>query len=146
MIYTNLDAKPTIIEIISIIYSDPTTTSPLIIEPHMLNFPGGIDRTPRELDLRLTNVSNGDVDLRLIDWPEGLLRVDLPRQIRKGATRAASVILEESAESLTFVKSFTIGVNEETRFTIPVIKISPRMTNQYPVEITSIECGDELEN
>ena len=70
----------------------------------------------------ITNVSETDVQVRLISDLPGLAEIDLPSKIEAGKSASGEIRLLESVLDQKFEKSFTIQLNDEkkSRFTIPV--------------------------
>ena len=113
------------------VVDDATATYPLVLKPFKIDFTSQTGK-PNELRFIITNVSDKDLNLKLIDYPERFLSIDLPDKVHKHSSSSGMVKLVDNIESDKFFKSFTIEVDDEnkTRFTIPVSKSSKALTNK----------------
>ena len=101
---------------------NPDSTYPLVINPFVVNFTQASDQKNDNFVVTLTNVTEQDLDIVLIDQPDNIFEIKLPDKIKTSQTAQASIKLNDDAKSLSFEKSITIGVNDanKSRFTIPV--------------------------
>jgi len=101
---------------------NPDSTYPLVINPFVVNFTQASDQKNDNFVVTLTNVTEQDLDIVLIDQPDNIFEIKLPDKIKTGKTAQVSIKLNDDAKSLSFEKSITIEVNDanKSRFTIPV--------------------------
>ncbi|MFH2047915.1 MAG: DUF1573 domain-containing protein [bacterium] len=121
-IQTNEGSGDKTLTFVSNVISNPDSTYPLIINPFIVNFAQEGDKKNDNFVVNLTNVTEQDLDIVLIDQPDNIFELKLPEKIKAGQTAKASIKLNDDAKSLSFEKSITIGVNDtnKSRFTIPV--------------------------
>lgn len=121
-IQTNEGSGDKTLTFISNVVSNPDSTYPLIINPFIINFTQASNKKNDNFVVNISNVTNQDLDLTLIDLAENLFDVKLPDKIGAGKTASALVILKDEAKTLSFEKSITIEVNDanKSRFTMPV--------------------------
>ena len=109
-------------QIISQIVARPDSTYPLIIKPYKLDISQFGEKVRDEMKFNFTNVSERDLNVTLIDRPEGLFDLELPDKVEAGKTASGVLKLQADAVEKSFEKSITIQVDDEqsTRFTIPI--------------------------
>jgi hypothetical protein len=97
-------------------------TNPLTFNPYIIDLASMGGDQQGQIQFEITNVSEREVTIRLIDLPDELIEIELPDKIEAGATASGVVIMKEAATAAQFEKSFTIEVNDTlgTRFTIPI--------------------------
>jgi len=104
------------------IYKDPSKTEPIVLNPNIFDMSrfGEKDRT--KLQFEITNASDKDLKLEVIDHPEAMLKIDFPDKIKAGRTETGKVEVKNFFKNIEFEKSITIELNDKnhTRFTIPV--------------------------
>jgi hypothetical protein len=100
----------------------PDSTYPVVIEPYKVDLSQFSEKKVDEREFEIANVSDKDLDLTMIAFPEHLMKVDLPDQVGAGETVTGKVTLKDEALKDSFEKSFTFELNDEngTRFTVPV--------------------------
>jgi uncharacterized protein DUF1573 len=98
------------------------STYPLVISPFVVNFTQAGNKQNNEFVITLSNVSEQDLELSLIDFADEIFDVKLPNKIKAGQAAKAKIKLNEESQAEAFVKSITIEVNDanKSRFTIPV--------------------------
>ncbi|MFC1475052.1 DUF1573 domain-containing protein [Candidatus Zixiibacteriota bacterium] len=113
------------------VVADTMTTYPLVLKPFKIDFTSQTGK-PTELQFNITNLSDKDLNLKLVDYPVRFLSIDLPDKIHKNSSSSGTVKLVNNDLSDKFFKSFTIEVDDEenSRFTIPVSKSTKAMTNK----------------
>ena len=109
-------------QIISHVVARPDSTYPLIIKPYKLDISQFGEKVRDEMKFNFTNVSEKDLNLTLIDRPEGLFDLELPDKVEAGKTASGALKLQADAIEKSFEKSITIQVDDEqsSRFTIPI--------------------------
>lgn len=105
----------------------PDSTYPVVFRPHVLDFYRNGESGREKISFDIENASDETVEMKFIDFPGELIRVRLPRVIKRGETGKGYVYLKPQAVDKEFEKSFTIELMDEdaTRFTIPVRRIKP---------------------
>jgi hypothetical protein len=88
------------------------------------------------MNFKITNVSEENVEISLIDMPEGMFKLNLPKKVKAGKTEEGSIEILDDYVSQEFKKSITIQLNDKatTRFTIPVertIRIPGAKTKEH---------------
>jgi len=98
------------------------STYPIIITPFELDLSQSGEKTPNAIGFTIANVSEADLRIALVDHPEGYFDFEFPEIIRAGETAQGRLKLHEDTAEISFEKSITIELNDETntRFTIPV--------------------------
>ncbi len=121
-IETNEGSTSKFVRISANVIAPPDSTCPIVITPPQLDLsePGLADRQAPSLSI--LNVSERSFNVRLVDWPKGLVSVELPEVIAAGKTAPAQVRLLEKAPNESFEKSITLELDdaEHSRFTIPI--------------------------
>ena len=94
----------------------------MIIKPYKLDISQFGEKVRDEMKFNLTNVSDQDIEITLIDRPEGYFELELPDMVEAGKTAHGVLKLYDDAIEQSFEKSITIQLNDEqsSRYTIPV--------------------------
>jgi hypothetical protein len=122
------------------IYENPDSLYPLALSETSLTFHP--ENRDEELKLKVKNVSEEKLRMRLIDYPYDLLKIDVTnKEIKPGKEKEIKVEIEDSFEGDNFKKSFTVELSDSasTRFTVPVALL--KMKPKPPV---STEKGDSV--
>lgn len=121
-ITTNEGKAPKSVRITATVAARPDSTYPMVMKPYKLDVSQFGDKVRREIKLTISNVSDKDYKISLIDSPIDLFEIDLPSSIPAGGSAEAVVTLTEHGTKTDFEKSFTIEVNDEqtTRYTVPI--------------------------
>lgn len=121
-IITNEESKPTHVRISSTVMTRPDSTYPIVIRPYKLDLSQFTDKRRDRIEFAITNVSDKDLELTVIDTPEAFFEINLPSSVKAGASATATLTLLPRGEESSFEKSITIevGDSDHTRFTIPV--------------------------
>ena len=100
----------------------PDSTYPVIIKPYKLDISQFGEKVRDEMKFNITNLSEQNLEIALIDRPEGLFDVELPKMVEAGKTAQGVLKLQKDAIELSFEKSLTFQLNDEqnSRYTIPV--------------------------
>ena len=122
--------------IIAEVVERPDSTFPVIIKPYKLDISQFGETIRDEIEFTITNVSEEDLEVQLVDLPQDLFELKLPGEVKAGESAEARLKLNKDMLEESFEKSLTIELNDEseTRFTIPV-----KRTVKKPV--TSPELG-----
>ena len=110
------------VRIITQVVRRPDSTYPVIIKPYKLDISQFGEKVRDQMKFTVTNVSDQDLDLKMIYLPEDLVTVDLPRSISAGKSAEGILRLKEPALSMSLEKSFTFELNDAdtSRFTVPI--------------------------
>jgi len=110
------------VEIISDILTNPDSTYPVTIKPYKFNISQFGEKERKKMNFKITNVSEEDIEIRLVDMPVGMFKLTLPRKIKSGKTEEGKIEIVDEYVPQEFKKSITIELTDKatTRFTIPV--------------------------
>jgi hypothetical protein len=122
IVETNEGSDRRQLTIIAQILTDRDSMFPLAVKPLMLEFLIDSDKSKRVKEIRITNVSDQDFDLNLVEFPDNLVSIEFPDSIPAGRTATAVVRLADKALSSEFKNSFTFEINDEdqTRYTVGI--------------------------
>lgn len=100
----------------------PDSTQPVTIKPYKLDISQFGEKTRDEMAFTVTNVSDSDLKVRLIDLPKDIFEVTLAESIPAGKTAEGLLRLRPDAVNMSFEKSFTLECDDQasSRFTVPV--------------------------
>ncbi len=121
-IETNEGPQSKFVQIKSNIYTNPDSTYPVTLKPYKWDISQYGEKERTKLTYEITNVSDQDLDLALVDTPAGMFKVNLPKRIKAGQTEKGTVEVLGEYVSKEFEKSVTVEFSDaaKTRFTIPV--------------------------
>jgi hypothetical protein len=140
-IETNDGTAGTNVRIISTVVARPDSTYPIVIKPYKLDVSQFGEKPRSEMTFSITNVSEADIALSLIDRPTALFDIKLPVSIAAGETVEAQLKLRDDAMEESFEKSITLELDDEqaSRFTIPVKRSVRTPGEQASVNRTKLE-------
>ena len=109
-------------KISSDIVTNPDSTYPVTIQPYKFNISQFGEKERKKLNFKITNHSNEDLEISLIDMPYGMFELNLPKKVKAGKTEEGKIEILDDFVDKEFKKSITIQVNDKalSRFTIPV--------------------------
>jgi hypothetical protein len=92
------------------------------------------------MEFAITNVSENDLTIELVDMPVGMFELRLPEKIKAGKTEKGRLQIQENFVSEEFEKSITIQLDDpsKSRYTIPVKRViripgeSPQTSSTKP--------------
>jgi hypothetical protein len=121
-IETNEGTAPRNVRIVSHVVARPDSTYPIVIKPYKLDISQFGEKVRDDMTFAITNVSDQDLSLTVIDQPDGLFDITLPAMIKAGESAEGVLKLRDDALDTEFQKSVTIQLDDEpaSRFTIPV--------------------------
>lgn len=134
-IYTNEGETQHSVTITCHVIDQPDSTYPVVVKPYKLDISQFGEKVRDEMRFTITNVSDQDVDVTLIAWPNSILeKVDLPKKIKAGTSEEGRVKLREDQVEESFEKSFTFEVNDaaKSRFSVPVKRQVQHASNVAP--------------
>lgn len=136
-IQTNEGPPDKHVEIIANVVKRPDSTYPAVIKPYKLDLSQFTDKVRDKISFDITNVSDVDLNLKLIAGYDDLFTLDLPKSIGAGKTAKAVLKLKKDAIAESFEKSFTFEFDDEknSRFTVPVkrtLRQTAKATNVRP--------------
>jgi len=119
-ILTNEGQAQHTIKFLSTVVQRPDSTYPLIMQPSILDFSG--HKPGEAMVVKITNVSDKAIGMKLIDFPDGVLGVTVPETVPAGGSVEAMVRLIDPKSPTGFQKSFTVQLDDvqANRFTVPV--------------------------
>jgi hypothetical protein len=93
-----------------------------VVEPYKLQFMQYQAPYMDSVVFEITNVSEEPVNLRVVDYPEEYLTVEIDRHIEPGQNIRGTARIKEESRFVSFAKSITLEIENEdhTRLTIPV--------------------------
>lgn len=121
-IQTNAETATTRIHFTANVVTDKDRTYPITISPSILDM--GKSRDGADMNFEISNVSDSDLHIRLIDKSCNCFGLKLPEIIGAGETVRGLISMKNAESKKPFEKSFTIEVDDEarTRFTIPIVR------------------------
>ena len=104
--------------------SRPDTINPIQVVPYKLDISQYADHVRDKIDFEIKNVSNRDLDLKLVAYPKDLVTVQLPNKVAAGQSASATVTINPDVLDKKFERSFTFQVNDKnsSRVTVPMIR------------------------
>jgi hypothetical protein len=134
-IQTNEGPPDKRVRIESHVIDRPDSTYPLIINPYKLDLSQGGGKIVDKIEFNIRNVSDKELNLKLVSVASDFFELDLPESIGPGQTEKGKLTLLKSVLEQSFEKSFTIEVNDDkkSRFTVPV----KRQNKEAPQASTS---------
>jgi len=104
------------------ILARPDSTYPIQIKPYKLDISQFGDKVRDEMKFTISNVSDLDLELKLVAYPVEFASVELPKSIQAGKSASGTVKLTSAGIESDFEKSFTLELNDEpkSRFTVPI--------------------------
>lgn len=110
------------VKITSEVISNPDSTYPIVISPYKFDISQFGEKERSWLEFKLTNISEEDIDVKLVDMPYEMFSVKLPKKIKAGKTETGKIQILDGFIESEFEKSMTIELNDKavSRFTIPI--------------------------
>ncbi|UCD17453.1 MAG: DUF1573 domain-containing protein [Candidatus Zixiibacteriota bacterium] len=133
-IMTNMEPKKFQVSFTAEVVPNPEETYPIIISPYTFDISQFNEKERENLNFTITNVSEEDLEISLIDIAPNMFKVKLPRKIRVGKTEKGKIEILDEYRDHEFEKSMTIELSDKakSRFTIPIkrkIRVSGAQTN-----------------
>jgi hypothetical protein len=102
----------------------PDSLYPITLKPYRLHVSKAGEIEIDEATFEITNVSDQDLSLTLVDQPPGYFMFDFPETVGVGQTVEATLKVRPEMLSESFEKSITIEVDDDahSRVTIPVVR------------------------
>jgi hypothetical protein len=124
LIETNQGPPPGRVTIRATVLEKPDSTYPITIIPYRLSVSRADTIEISEAKFKITNVSDKDLGIKLVDSPEDYFAITLPNDIGPGQSAEGTLKLNPAYLAEPFEKSITLEVNDDahTRFTLPVIR------------------------
>lgn len=110
------------VQITANIVINPDSTFPIRIKPYKFDISQFGEKTVDSREFIIENVSETDLDIALVDMPQGMFTIKLPKRIKAGQTEKGLLTLSKDYLEQEFEKSLTIELSDaaKTRFSIPV--------------------------
>jgi hypothetical protein len=101
---------------------NPDSTYPIIIKPYKFDISQFGEKPRKRLEFEIFNVSERDLEIKLVDMPFNMFEIKLPKKVKAGKSEKGKIEILEEYISNEFEKSLTLELNDEavTRFTVPV--------------------------
>ncbi len=121
-IETNEGELAKYVQIKSEVVTNPDSTYPIRISPYKFDVSQFGDKVVTERKFVIENVSDQDLEIKLVDMPYGMFKLELPKKVKAGKTEGGKIVIFDEWLKEEFEKSVTIELNDEknSRFTIPV--------------------------
>jgi len=121
-IQSNDDKKVDDVIIHATVVRRPDSTQPVIVKPYKLDISQFGEKKRNEMKFTITNVSEQDLKIRLIDLAEDMFEVTVVENIGAGETAEGVLRIRPEAVDMPFEKSFTFECSDDasSRFTVPV--------------------------
>ena len=121
-IQTNEGTAPKSVQIVSHVVEKPDSTYPLVVKPYKLDISQFGEKVRDRIKFTITNVSQEDLDLKLVAFPYDIAKIDMPDEIKADSDIEGEIILLEETLDKQFNRSFTVEVSDDqsTRFTVPL--------------------------
>jgi hypothetical protein len=139
--YRGFTSKPTRIQsnstgverrvtVMANLLDDPKATSPLTFAPLALDISPLSSRSRTSLPFTIQNVGSEPLALRIIEYPEDIIRVTLPDTLDPGQVTGAHIELTDAGENQEFEESMTIETDDpaRSRFTLPIKRVLAKTT------------------
>ena len=107
------------------VVENPDSTFPLVISPPELDFTPVERKKVMEKEVKIKNVSQEEIRLKVVDSPFGFFKINLSdEKIKPSEEIDLKLRLNRDLKEDSFKKSITLELNDKarTRFTIPVKK------------------------
>ncbi|MCP4705157.1 MAG: DUF1573 domain-containing protein [candidate division Zixibacteria bacterium] len=116
------------VSIITNVLKEPNQTIPVVIEPDVIDLSLPEYTNSQKINFTIINNSAKRLKPSLIDYPDDLFDLKLPKKIGAGKTVKGTLIIKSNESFNKIQKSFTIELNDEnkTRLTIPIKKSGPK--------------------
>lgn len=136
-IETNAEGKTSRITFTANVVTEKDKTYPITIFPSIIDM--GKSRDGADVRFEITNVSDADLRVQLIDKSCECFDLKLPETIGAGETVRGLISMKNASSKKPFEKSFTIEVEDEakTRFTIPIVRKATGDDSDTQARLTS---------
>jgi hypothetical protein len=121
-IISNESELPKRVQITANVITVPDSTFPIRIKPYKFDISQFGEKSVDSREFVIENVSDNDLDLTLVDMPQGMFTVKLPKHVGAGQTQKGIITLNHEYLDQEFNKSITIELSDAagTHFTVPV--------------------------
>jgi hypothetical protein len=102
----------------------PDSTYPVVFKPYRVYVSRAGEVEVDEAKFTVTNVSDEDLELKIVSEPFGYLEIDLPDEVKAGESAECKIKVKEDHLNQSFEKSITLELNDptKTRFSVPIIR------------------------
>lgn len=113
------------VQIKAFVVTNPDSTYPITIKPYKFDISQYGEKPRKKLEFAITNVSDEDLEVRLVDMPPGMFKLSLPKKVKAGKTEKGKIELFDELVTEEFEKSLTIELSDQqkSRFTVPVKRV-----------------------
>ena len=110
------------IDIITYVVTRPDSTYPLMLDPYKIDLSQYGTTVRDRASFKITNVSDRDLNVKVVAGPDEYGTVTMPETIRAGETVEVPFQLKEGSIRRSFESSFTFELSDDShsRYTIPV--------------------------
>jgi hypothetical protein len=114
----------------------PDSTFPVVLQPYRISVSRAGSVEIDEGKASINNVSDQDLQVKVIDEPPGYFKIEPPKVIKKGTRADLKLKVNKQYLDETFEKSITLEFNDpaKSRFTIPVVRrlIGQQAADNHP--------------
>jgi len=124
-IISNADKSARKFEFTADVITDPEETKPVVIKPYKFDISQFGKAVRRTLKFQIANISNEDLNITIVDYPQNMFSISMPNTVPAGGTIDGSIVLTDEYVDREFNCSITIELSDQlkTRFTIPVERL-----------------------
>jgi hypothetical protein len=121
-IQTNEGPDTKYVQIVTDVITNPDSTYPVIIQPYKFDISQFGEKERSTLDFIIKNVSDVELEVKLVDMPSDMFKLTLPKKIKPGESGKGKISVLKDFVPKEFEKSLTIELNDKltTRFTVPI--------------------------
>ncbi len=121
-ITTNAELDPQQIKFTADVVVNPDEMYPIKISPYKFDISQFGEKERTNLEFNITNVSEDDLKIELIDIDTKMFKIKLPDNIKAGQSEKGTIEISDQYVDGEFEKSLTIELNDndKSRFTIPI--------------------------
>ena len=121
-ITTNEGTEAKYVQIVCDVIANPDSTFPIVISPYKFDVSQFGEKERSSLDFTIKNVSDVELEVKLIDMPSEMFKLTLPKKIKPGQAEKGKITVLKEFLPKEFEKSLTIEFNDKavSRFTVPV--------------------------
>jgi hypothetical protein len=126
-IYTNMPGADSVqwVTIRANVVAQPDSTYPVVFSPYKFDISQFGSTIRRELSFDVENVSDEDLEISIVEYPDSLFTITMPDSIYAGGNIGGQIELTPLAYDLEFEESITFQLTDMavSRFTVGIIRV-----------------------